>query len=195
MHLTLETAPTVEPVTMEEAKTHLRITHSDEDAYITELVSVARQACEDLQRRSYVDTVWKLWLDGWPSGRCIELPRAPLSAVASVKVYDTADAETTLAASSYVVDDQAIPGRLVLRDGASWPTTTLRAAKGICIEFTAGHGAAATDVPVRFKHLTKLMLAHLFQNREPVVVGTIATEIPMSLRAMLDKDRLGGFVG
>jgi uncharacterized phiE125 gp8 family phage protein len=194
MGLVEKTAPGVEPVTTAELKAHLRVTSADEDTLVASIGKAARVACEVYQRRSYVDTVWTLWLDVFPAGREITLPRSPVSEVASVKFYDTGDTEDTVDSSDYILDDTSEPARIVLRDGASWPATTLRTAKGVAVEFTAGYGAAAADVPDRWKHAIKLLTAHLFENREPYVTGTIVSGIPWTIKWLLAQGRLGGWV-
>lgn len=193
MNLVLTTAPAEEPVSLTELKAHLRVDYDTDDTYLTALGTMARQTVEEWQRRSYVDTTWTLWLDDWPKGAEIVLPRGPLSSVTSITYYDTADASTVWALSNVVVDDASPLGRVVLRDGVSWPSTTLRAAKAVAVEFVAGYGAAA-DVPESFKHLVKLAVSNWYEHREPVVVGTIATELPFGLKALVNKDRLGGWV-
>lgn len=44
-----------EPITLSEAKAHLRITYSDEDSYIETLITAARQYAENYQNRVYVE--------------------------------------------------------------------------------------------------------------------------------------------
>ena len=191
-YLSLKTAPAAEPLTTAEAKTHLRVDGSDEDTYIASLVAAARETCEKLTGRSFVNTTWNLWLDNWPGSGIITIPRPPLSTITSVTYYDTADAATVFASSNYLVDTAAYPGRIILNSGATWPTTSLRPAKAIDVEFVAGYGSASSNMRKADIAMVRLMLSHLYENREPAVVGTIVTEIPMSLKQLIWQDRVTG---
>lgn len=190
MHLVLNTAPAARPVTTSDVKAHLRIDHSDQDTYLDELVDAATNYVESHQNRSLITTTWDLYLDCWPAGREILLPRAPLQSVTSIVHVDDDGAETTLSASSYFVDTFSTPGRVVLVDGAQWPTGDLRAVGGVRVSFVAGHGDASTDVPARQRHLVKLLVAHWYDNVEPEVVGSISSSLPMALESLLAHDRL-----
>lgn len=44
-----------EPITLAEAKNHLRVMYDDEDAYIETLITAARQYAENYQNRVYVE--------------------------------------------------------------------------------------------------------------------------------------------
>ena len=95
MPLTLTTPPAVEPVTLAEAKAHLKIDTTDDDALITALIPAARARAEWHTGRALVTQGWTLWLDAWPD--IIAIPLPPLQAVASVTVYardDSARART-----------------------------------------------------------------------------------------------------
>lgn len=67
MPLLLVTPPTVEPITLAQAKTHLRVDVTDDDALITDLIAAARQYAEGICRRAFCTQSWKLVLDTWPS--------------------------------------------------------------------------------------------------------------------------------
>lgn len=78
MGLKLSVAPVEEPVTLQEAKDHLRVDSDDEDLHITRLIKAARVDCENYQNRSYMPQTWELWQDAFPDKDDIVLPRPPL---------------------------------------------------------------------------------------------------------------------
>lgn len=88
MPLVLQTAPTTEPVTTAEAKTHLRVTTSDDDTYIGTLITVARRHVETITGRALINQTWDYFLDNFPPGDKIVIPLPRLSSVTTVKYTD-----------------------------------------------------------------------------------------------------------
>ncbi|MFZ3132767.1 MAG: head-tail connector protein [Desulfosporosinus sp.] len=163
MALALKTAPATEPITLAEAKLYLHADDSTvEDTLITAFITAAREYCEDYQNRAYVTQTWELWLDDWPDDDFIRIPLSPLRAANSIKYYDTANAVATMTATDYFVDTKSNPGRVSLTYGMTWPTTTLRPANGVVIEFEAGYGAVAA-VPQTVKQAMLLHLSLLYE--------------------------------
>lgn len=142
----IKTPPAREPVSLALAKSHLRVDGTDDDSLISGLISAARNWCENYQNRAYMEQTWELWLDEFPGADYIEIPLPPLQSIASIKYYDTDDTEATVTATDYITDATGFIGRVVLADGKSWPTTSLRPAKGVCIEFVCGYAAYSTVV-------------------------------------------------
>ncbi|MGE5553301.1 MAG: head-tail connector protein [Betaproteobacteria bacterium] len=192
MALVLITPPDVEPVTLQEAKAHLRIDGTEEDALITALITAAREYCEACQSRAYLEQTWELVLDAFPKEAYIELPRPPLRSIVSVKYIDKDGAETTWDPTNYVVDTASQPGRLVLAYGKTWPAVTLRPA-GVRVQYKAGYGTAASAVPARVRQAMLLLIGHWYEHRETVNIGNIVTEIPMAAEALLWQDRVVTF--
>jgi uncharacterized phiE125 gp8 family phage protein len=190
MALVLVTAPAVEPVDLASAKTHLHVDGTDDDALITALITAAREYCEGFQNRQYITATWELWLDSFPSEDYIRIPLPPLQSVASVKYYGTDNAEYTMAAADYFVDNKSEPGRLVLAYGKSWPSTTLRPANGVVVRFVAGYGDAAANVPQKVKQAMLLLIGHWYANREAVLTGSISKEIEFAVNSLLWMDRV-----
>ncbi len=189
MSIRLISPPAVEPVSLQEAKLHLRLDiGTTEDDLLTSLIQAARQYCEGFQRRVYITQTWELWLDKFPDIDNIYLPWPPLQSVASIKYYDTADLEYLLHDSNYFVDTQSQPGRLSLNYGKSWPSTALRPTNGLCITFICGYGDAAEDVPVKALYAMKLLVGHYYENREAVSQSQLYPA-PMSVDALLWQDR------
>ncbi len=186
--LTLTTAPTVEPITLDEMKDHLRLTSVDDDTYILDLITTARVWAENFQGRAYNTQTWTYWLDDWPDGIAISLPRPPLQSVSHVKYYDTDDLADTFASTNYLVD--TVRGRIVLNDDADWPTTSLRPANAIEVQFVAGYGDVSGNVPAMVRHAIKVLVAHQYTMRLPVVAGTILTDVPLSATNLLWQERL-----
>jgi uncharacterized phiE125 gp8 family phage protein len=185
--LVLTTPPSEEPVEVAELKDHLRITHTDDDAYIGDLGVVARQYVERIQGRAYMTQTWTLWLDSFPRERYIELWRVPLQDVTHVKYYDAADSATEFASTNYMVDDVSTPGRVILKDGVDWPSATLRVAKAVEVQFDAGYtsgGAMIAELGSAVLAI-KQMVNHWYVNRIPV--GMALSQIPETAEALIDQ--------
>jgi uncharacterized phiE125 gp8 family phage protein len=163
MSLSLTTAPTAEPVTLDEAKAHLRVDTTDDDALITSLISAARARAEWHTSRAFVTQSWTLWLDAWPCSGMVEIPLPPLQSVASVTAYAMDDSATVLDAATYQIDTASSPARLILKPNTSLPVN-LRRVNAVAVAFTAGYGEAA-DVPAPIGEAILKLVANFYVNR------------------------------
>jgi len=164
LSLELITPPSVEPVSLADAKAYLRVDVGDEDALIARLIAAARGAAERATGRAFVAQTWRLWLDLWPDDWAIEIPRPPLIGVNSVTTYDRNGNATVVDAGSYLVDAASIPGRIVFKNTVL-PPVNLREANAIAVEFEAGYGSAAADVPAGISAGILGWIAHLYERR------------------------------
>lgn len=192
----LVTGPIIEPVSPTEAKAQCRIEVDDESALITALITAAREAVEHFTRRQLLTATWRLKLDSWSSGcesDLILLPYPPLQSVASVQYVDgTGATQSLVAGTDYVVDTADEPGRVVLQYGKTWPT--LRGDRNaVTITYVAGWTGASL-VPGMLRHAIKLLIAHWYESREPVVTGTIVTEVPKTVEYLLRPWQVPDFV-
>lgn len=190
--LELLTAPALPLLTDVELKSHLRVDLADDDALIQDIGLAAQTIAENFTRRKFIDQTWKLYIrDGFDpdkDGR-IYLPFAPLSSVTSVKYLDSTGTEQTWDAADYQVvkpvGPQAMPGYIELAYGASFPSVR-GAYNSVYIEFVAGYGTVGSnDVPESLIAAVRLHAGTLYENRESVIVGTIAQRLPDSVKALL----------
>ena len=164
-----------------------------EDDLLNSLIESARQYAEDYQRRAYVTQTWELWLDAFPAQNYIKLPLPPLQSITSVKYYDTSDTEATFSSDDYFTDIKSEPGWAVLNTGESWPSTTLRPANGVCVEFVAGYGIASA-VPKKVKQAMLLLIGAWYEQREAITTtGLNINVVPLAVEALLWQDRVFGF--
>ena len=174
MALKLKTPPPVEPVTLVEVKSLLRIDDNDDDNLISSMITAIRQRAEEWTRRSFLTQTWTLWLDEFPfrhgntlnklNGRVIIIPRPPMQSVIFIKTYDNDNSAVTFDASDYFVDTASSPGRVALNDNSSWPTS-LRKFSAVEVEFIAGYGSNASDVPEGIKQGMLQWIKLLFANK------------------------------
>lgn len=176
-------APASEPVSLAEAKAHLRVDGTDEDTLISSLLAAAREYAETFTRRQLVTATWRLSLDAFPCEPCITLPNARLQSVTSITYYDADNALQTIDSGDYYVDAENEPGRIVLSPAAGWPTTYDRP-NAVQITFVAGYGDAA-DVPEGIKAAIKLWLGDAFENRGSIIVGTVSSQIELTVDRLL----------
>lgn len=164
--------------------------YTAEDTYLTSLITVARQYCEDFQNRAYITQVWEMALPYFP-GYEIEIPKGNLQTVDSITYKDSLGVTTALTvATDYVTSIRGIVGRVVPAYGKTWPSFTPFPLDAVIVTFTCGYGAAA-DVPEKVIQAMKLLISHWFTNRTPVdqAQGN-AKEIEFTLSALLWQDRI-----
>ncbi len=177
----LITMPTVEPVTLLEAKQQCRVDHTDDDSYIEGLIANARSACEDYTLTSFLTQSWDLVLD--EAGYYIDLPRPPLQSVTGVYVTDDDGVESTVDPASYRVDNVSTPGRILLKPGYSWPLYTAR--MGFRIRYTAGY-TTANLVPRPIKKAILMLVAYLYDNPGDTRGTATASRLPDDVKTLLD---------
>lgn len=179
MRLVLVTPPASEPLTVAEAKAHLRVFHSGDDDVIEDMITTAREAVETYLGRALITQTWALKDDDFEAS--YRLPKAPLASVASITYVDSNGTTQTLAADQYVVlasgvDRACEPGRIVPAYNVVWP-----AVRGepddVVVQFVAGYGAASA-VPQTFKSAMKVLLEDLYEERGSYVTGTIVAALP-----------------
>lgn len=188
MALILITPPDVEPVTLAEAKTALRVDGTVDDLLISTYIAVARDYVERTARPklALITQTWRFIADEWPDGDTVELRPYPLQVVGSIKYTDDSGVERTFSSSNYLVDTASEPGRIRLKGTASWPSTTLRDLNGLAIEFDAGFGDAGSDVPEMLRQAILLLVAHWYENREPILTtGAMPMQIALSVAALM----------
>jgi uncharacterized phiE125 gp8 family phage protein len=161
----LITPPTIEPLTLAEAKRHLRIVTDDENGEILRWIRTARRQVEQDTGRALLTQTWDLFQDGSLGSGWITLPIAPVQTVTSVNSTSSAGTETVWSATHYVVDTASVPARLGLTDSGSWPSD-LRAFQPIRVRFVAGWTTAALLPPDLLAAVT-LLLGWLSENRQP----------------------------
>lgn len=191
MKLTLVTAPAVEPVSVAEAKAHLRVDISEDDTLIGTYITAAREYAEAYAVARFVTQTWEVALDTWP-GRRLELPwSTPLQSVTSITYTDRDGNTGTVSSSDYIVDTRSEPGAVMLKGTASWPAVDLREVNGVVVRFVTGYGLEAA-VPERFKAAIKLIVGTLYENREDVQVGVgiVVQKMPWAAADLLRLDRV-----
>ena len=183
--------PAAEPVSTAEAKDHVRVDISDDDALIGALIATAREYVEEASRRALVTQTWRFSLEAWPETDTIELPRAPLQSVTTFSYTDEDGNSTTLVeGTDYEVDAESEPGKVVLAANQSWPWVDLHPKTPIQITYVAGYGDAS-DVPQRWKQAVLLLVGHWYENRELAVVsGAVPKEIPFAVESLINLDRV-----
>ena len=203
----ISTAPTSEPITLAQASDHLRVDSTEDQSYISELISVAREYFDAVTGRSSAIATYVLTAETWedlfnPSrrktnerntyaevneynGYVIPIYCTPLLSVTSVKYYaPDATSLTTMSASAYRVITGAEPGRIQLVDS---PPSIDDRIDAIQITFTAG----ADTAPAMSKHAIKMLVANFYEQRTPISFAA-ASEIPYTLKSIIEAQKIGG---
>lgn len=182
MNLITTVEPVVEPVSLQDIYTFLRLdpsglpaTHPD-DAMLRTMIRDARIRAEQVTRRAFVQQTIRLITDGFPCRRFgaagpwgdgedwierdgwLELPRPPFVEVVAVRYYDAENVLQTLAPSAYFVTEQSFVPRLMVADGGSWPDTYTRD-DALQVDYVVGYPADGSppadfvaNVPAQYKN-------------------------------------------
>ena len=179
-------APSVEPVTLQEAKDHLEISDDLHDSKIELMIRSAREKAETITQRSLITRTVEHVRSAFADQMC--LPFAPLIDVSNIAYIDSDGAPQTLATSIYDVDNRSHVGSVRLAYGESWPSVR-PVYNAITITYTAGYGANAQDIPAPIRSAMLLMIGHLFEDREEVSHVKLYS-VPMGARNLLAPYRM-----
>lgn len=129
--------PACEPITLAEAKLHLRVTDDDQDALISGLISAARIAAETKTRQQLMHARWTLVFDRFPMagigtplpfaqdvqipGFAAILPHAPYVDMFAITYLDMGGVLQTVDPTLYTVNDAAMPAHVSPTFGNIWP--------------------------------------------------------------------------
>lgn len=175
------------PVDLAAAKEHLRVDHDDDDDYIEGLCAAAFAALQPPSGwlgRSIARQTLRLDLANW-CGQ-IRLPGAPIVSVSSIKYYGIDNVQVTLAGADYFLAEDTICWGLTFAPACVFPRPD-----AIQITYLAGHDAAGVPLPAAIALAMKQMIAHWYENREPVSIEQVfPTEIPQMCEVLLQTFRL-----
>lgn len=185
MEYLIATAPSTEPVSVADAKLHIRAITGDttEDAaIITPLITAAREYCENITGKALAAQTIEAYPDRFTN--IIVLPRPPVTSVTSIKYTDADGIERTMDAGDYLVDTKF--GRVAFKKIPSFTPALLNPIK---ITYEAG-GA----VPKTIRQAMLLLIGHWYENREAVVVGAVASiKLELAVKALLNQSKVWWF--
>ena len=192
------TPPSSEPVTLAEARTHLRIEpfgspleHPD-DAYISTLITIARYFCEQYLERSLATQTVVMVVDNFNS--TIYLPNAPVQSVDSITYIDVDGVTQTLATSVYELD--AYENKIRLKYGQEFPSVRPQE-DAVTITFTAGYTNGLSPdtypLPAPITAAMLLIIGNYYENRQQDVLGSTRisfNSLPLGIYNLLQPYRL-----
>lgn len=185
--VSVSVAPLVEPVSLSEAKLHLRVDHDEDDALISSLIVAAREQAEAFTNRAFIEQTLVLTMDEFCDR--IKLPKPPFISVTSVVYLDGSGDSQTVSGAVYRIASRFEPALLTLEPGQVWPST-YDVDDAVTITYKAGYGGAASAVPDSVKAAIKMIVESLYENRGDLSQGVTISEIPMTSRALLSPFRV-----
>lgn len=189
--LTRTAPPAVMPVTLAEAKAHLRISGTDQDTLILGLIESAVSAVEGQTNRAICEQTWRMCLDDFPRGyghhRHIRIPKPPTVEISGITYTDTGGATQTLATDQYVLHKDDFTPFVCEAYGVTWPS--VRCVPGaVTINFKAGYQRsgplASTAVPPAIKQAILLHVQSTFDNLRPDEAEAVNTTIARLVRPL-----------
>jgi uncharacterized phiE125 gp8 family phage protein len=186
MTLRVISAPTVEPVTLDQARLWCRIEDgvTTDDDVLELLIKAMREYAENLTGRAFIQRTLEWSAMCFPVWR-LELPKPPLVGVESIRYIDDGGDEQTIAAADYIVDTAAAPGVIVPAHLENWPAVRYQP-NSVRVRYIAGYATpdgsptdyAGTVLPAALGVWIRARLSTLYEHREQLIVGTTVNTIP-----------------
>ena len=183
------TGPAALPITLAEVKAQLRIEHDDDDAYINRLidVGVVTVDAKGVLGQPMISQTWALWMSATPSYE-VALPLGPVQSVSAVKYYDTDGTLQTDDLANYDIFGRPMSKTIKPKTGFAWPVAQQRS-DAIKIEFVAGFGDGASDVPDTIRHAMLMLISFWYENRENELIGVTSKTLPFGFADLLNIHR------
>lgn len=179
--LRVTTSATTEPLSLSEAREHLRVDHFEDDGVISGCILAARQHIENVCGLALATSTWVLTLDAAPVDGWVLLPREPVQSITSIQYYNSAGVLTTWSTSEWEADLFSSPPRIRARDTYSWPTIK-DVLSAVQITFVGGYSGPQA-VPQPIMQAMRLLVGHFYENRE--AAGGALSPMPFAVDALL----------
>lgn len=161
----LITPVSTEPLTLSEAKAHLRVTSSDDDAYISTLITVARELVEKETRQIWTAATFKISYDTFPATDTIIIPDITnISSITNIQYFDNNGADTTWDSSNYDLAS-TLPCRIVKKTASDYPSTDNQP-DNVRIKVVTATPTGGVPKPILQAML--LIIGHFYENRQEV---------------------------
>jgi uncharacterized phiE125 gp8 family phage protein len=184
--LTCITAPLSPAVSIQRARENSRVDGSDHDNTLKDNIEAATVWIQDQTDTALITSTWRWTLDRFPvRSKLLRLPRWPVQSIESIQYTDANGDTQTIAAEDIVLRLNNGRARIALKQWKAWPATQLTP-DAVRINFVAGFGDSPNSVPAAWQLPILLLVGHWFENREAVVIGTISSDLPMGVQAMVD---------
>ncbi len=183
MTLSLLNGPFMEPVSLTEAKLHIRLDSDNEDDLLKALITTARLHVERLTKRIFLQQTWRFYADTLPEDGLLEIPLGPLVSIDKVTFYNGEGMPKLIEPQDYVSDISSHPARIKFRP------TVIKAPKkalnGIEIDFQVGFGITTLDVPRDLRQAVLMLVAHWYENRSEVSADFNLSPTPKGVDALI----------
>lgn len=170
------TPPTVEPVSLAEARDHLRLSVTDDDLRVAALITAAREGLEARAGLACLSRTLDITYDGVPRvGAPLVLPVGPAQSITSVTAYSAAGAGSTVSSAVYRLEAPAPPAppRLVLKENQAWPTD-LRPTSALVVRAVVGFGSSVVAIPAPIRQAILLSIQALYDGSDETLSRAIA---------------------
>lgn len=183
--------PAATPVSLSEAKAHLRVDGSDEDSLIGDLIDAAVAHFDGLGilGRAMVTQSWAEWVGNAPGQ--VRLPIGPFQSLTSVEYYDSDNTLQTATLGNFETRLDGDFVRVLPKSGNAWPGAYNRP-DAIKITYVAGFGDAGSDVPQSIRQAILMTVAHWYEHRMAVSEASLK-EVPMAVDALIGAERVGWY--
>lgn len=178
--------PAAEPLTLGEAKAHLRCDGAEEDALILSLIRAAREHLERETGLCLIERTMRLYADGWPGDGVLRLDHGPVKEVTAVTVYGADGEASAVLLAGHRLDGEARPARLWLKERPA-PGSALN---GVEVDFVAGYGESGADVPDTLKRAMLMHVALMFAFRGAVAAENQPAAVPEGYERLIAPYRL-----
>ena len=182
------TKATVPLFTTAEAKDFLKVDTTADDTLIDNLIIAATESCQIYTNQYFIKTVVEQYGDTWAG--IYTLYKSPVLEVEHIKYYDTENSIQELSDTTYEVDNVSKPARIGLVGDDQTLPNIYNKLNAVVVNYNVGYGSAASDVPDGIKQAVLLTLGNWYENRQSVISGRTATELPLSSQYLLDQYKI-----
>lgn len=172
------------PLSIAEAKSHVRFLEDDDDAVIVRLIGAAYEAICHATGRRLAEEVWT-WSFNPPANRsCFDLPIAPVTELTGINYVDATGSEQTGNPSEFRLIADTDHPRIEPVATATWPVTDGRA-DAVKLTFKAGQRRCPDDL----RHAIAMMVDHMYHNRSAIMIGQTVAVLPMGVEYFVNQHR------